>query len=425
MKRRQFIQAIGAGTLLGASVGCATTIATPAKLKVVIVGGGFGGATAAKYLSLWGEGRIDITVVEPNPSFISCPISNLVIGGSLTMADVTLNYDILAKRDGVKLIHGYAQGFDAETRIIKLADGATLPYDRLILSPGVEFLWEQLPGMLQPGAQEKILHGWKAGAQTIALRQRVEAMDDGGTMVISIPLAPYRCPPGPYERACQVAHYFSQHKPKSKVIILDANPDVTSKGPLFKKAWAERYPNIVQYRTNFIAADVDAKTSTVISTKGEKVRADLLNLVPPQRAGNIAANAGLANIDKRWCEIDFVTFESTQAKNVHVLGDAIRNGPGMPKTAQLANQYAKVCAAAIVDILHGRAPNPQPMLTNTCYSFVSDKDVIHVATVHAFHADKKNMLPVPNSGGMSAAANELEGLYAMSWARNIWADSLL
>jgi NADPH-dependent 2,4-dienoyl-CoA reductase/sulfur reductase-like enzyme len=424
MKRRQFIQAVGAGTALAASVGCAST-ASSAKPKVVVVGGGVGGSTAAKYIRVWSEGAIDVTLVEPNTTFISCPISNLVLGGSKQMADITIGYDILARRHGVNIVRDSAQSIDTDRRTVKLAGGLTLPYDRLILSPGIDFIWDQLPGMKQPGAQDKVLHAWKAGAQTVALRRQLEAMPDGGTFVMSVPQQPYRCPPGPYERACQVAHYFSYAKPKSKVLILDGNDDVVSKGPLFKKAWAERYKGIIEYRPGFNAVDVDASSNTVISELGDKVQGTVLNVIPPQRAGSIAAQAGLANMNRRWCEVDFLAFESTQAKHVHVLGDAIQTAPLMPKSAHMANQHAKVCAAAVIDLLNGKTPDPKPMLTNTCYSFVSDKDVIHVASVHAYDAQKKTLITVPGSGGVSASASELEGVYAMNWARNIWADSLL
>jgi sulfide dehydrogenase [flavocytochrome c] flavoprotein subunit len=424
MKRRQFIQTIGAGTALAATIGCAST-ASSAKPKVVVVGGGYGGSTAAKYIRMWSEGAIDVTLVEPNATFISCPISNLVLGGSKQMADITVGYDILTRRHGVNIVRDTVQSIDTEKRTVKLAGGSTLPYDRLILSPGIDFIWDQLPGMKQPGAQDKVLHGWKAGAQTIALRRQLEAMPDGGAFVMSIPQAPYRCPPGPYERACQVAYYFSHAKPKSRILILDANDDVTSKGPLFKKVWAERYKGIIEYHPGFNAADVDASSNTVVSELGDKVQGTVLNVIPPQRAGSIAAQAGLANMNKRWCEVDFLAFESTQAKYIHVLGDAIQTAPLMPKSAHMANQHAKVCAAAVIDLLNGKTPDPKPMLTNTCYSFVSDKDVIHVASVHAYDAERKTMITVPGSGGLSAAASELEGVYAMNWARNIWADSLL
>ncbi len=424
MQRRQFLQHASAGVLLASSVGCASIVGQ-AQAKVVVVGGGYGGATVARYLRLWSNGTIAVTLIEPNPQFISCPLSNLVLGGSMQISELTLGYEALQKQHGVEVVRDTVASIDAVNRRVSLAGGQTLAYDRLIVSPGIDFMYDDIPGLQASSAQERVLHAWKAGAQTLALRKQLEAMPDGGRYALVIPPAPYRCPPGPYERACQVAHYFKQAKPKSKVIILDGNPDVTSKGPLFKKAWTERYAGVVEYQAKFTLADVDAKTNTAMSEFGDKVQADVLNVVPPQRAGKIAQITGLANMNKRWCEVDFMTMESTQAKFIHVLGDAIQIAPLMPKSAHMANQHAKVCAAAVIELLQGQAPNPEPMMTNTCYSFVSSKEVIHVASVHRYDAAKKTMLTVAGAGGVSSAASELEGEYAMNWANNIWADSLL
>ena len=425
MERRQFVQTLGAGSALGALgflSGCATTGSSGP--KVVVVGGGYGGATAAKYVRMWSDYGIQVTLVEPNASFVSCPISNLVLGGSKTMADITTPYDNLRKRHGITLVQDMVTSIDADKRIVKLASGAELSYDRLILSPGVDFMWETLPGMGKPGAQEAVWHSWKAGAQTVALRKQLEAMPDGGVYALAIPQAPYRCPPGPYERACQVASYFSKAKPKSKVLILDANDDVTSKAGLFKKAWAERYKGMVEYRPKHMLQDVDAATRTLKFEFNDSVQADVLNVIPPMRAGEIAVKTGLATANKRWCEVDFLTFESKAAKNIHVLGDSIQIAPAMPKSGHMANQHGKTCAAAVVALLTGKEPNAMPVYNNTCYSFVSDEDVVHVASVHRYDAEKKTMLAVPGSGGVSSAANELEGRYAMGWAQNIWADTL-
>ena len=426
MDRRQFIRAgsaASAATALGLTAGCAST-GSAAGAKVVVVGGGYGGATAAKYIRMWSEGRIEVTLVEPGDSFVSCPLSNLVLGGSKQMADITTPYDNLTRRHGVKIARDRATAIDADKRQVRLAGGQTLAYDRLVLSPGVDFMWDALPGMKKAGAQDRVLHAWKAGPQTLALRKQLEAMPDGGVYAISIPLAPYRCPPGPYERACQVAHYFSQAKPKSKVLILDGNDDVTSKGPLFKKAWADRYKGIIEYRPKHSTVDVDTATNTLKFDFNDDVKAQVLNVIPPQRAGDIAHNAGLTTANRRWCEVDWLTMESTAAKNIHILGDALQIAPQMPKSGHMANQHGKVAAAAIVALLSGRAPNALPIYNNTCYSFVSDTDVVHVASVHRYDAEKKTMLTVPGSGGVSAAASELEGRYGMAWARNIWADTL-
>ena len=414
MKRRQFIHAAGALAAL-ASSGCAS-IGGQARPHVVVVGGGYGGATAAKYLRMWSEAAVDVTLVEPNASFISCPLSNLVLGGSRQLADLTMSYAALSAKHGIRVIHSAAQDIDPAKRTVKLANGQVLRYDRLVVSPGIDFMFDELPG------SSTAMHAWKAGPATQALRTALEKMPDGGAFVMTIPPAPYRCPPGPYERACQVAQYFSRAKPRSKVLILDANDDVVSKGALFKRIWAQRYPGMIDYRPQFKA--VRAEANAVFSELDERVEGAVLNIIPPQRAGAVAVQAGLANVNRRWCGVDFLSFESTVHPYIHVLGDAIQTSPLMPKSAHMANQHAKVCAAAVVDMLAGRAPDASPVLTNTCYSFVSDSDVIHVASVHSYDAAQKTLLVVPGSGGVSPDASAQEGVYAMNWARNIWADTL-
>ncbi|WP_354682741.1 NAD(P)/FAD-dependent oxidoreductase [Cupriavidus necator] len=420
MQRRSFLGAAGAAVL--GSVGVrAARAAAPA--KVVVVGGGYGGATAARYLREWSGQAIEVTLVEPNPAFISCPLSNLVIGGSRQMAEITLPYDALVRRHGVRLVRDTAVAIDPGQRTVRLASGGTLPYDRLLLSPGVDMMSDALPGLKQPGG-DQVLHAWKAGAQTVALRRQLEAMPDGGTYAITIPLAPYRCPPGPYERACQVAHYFRRHKPRSKVLILDANPDITSKAALFRQVWATQYQGMVEYRPQYNTVDVDPATRTLKFDVQDDERADVLNVLPPQRAGAIAVSAGLATANGKWCEVDFLSFESVAAPNIHVIGDAIQIAPLMPKSGHMANQHGKVAAAAIVALLSGRAPDPQPLYNNTCYSFTSDREAVHVASVHRYDGAQKTMVTVPGSGGLSAAPNTLEGDYALAWAKTIWAEML-
>jgi len=423
MQRRDFLRTIGAASAIAALPGCAT-MGGGAQGRVVVVGGGYGGATAAKYIRMWSNGSVDVTLVEPNAEFVSCPMSNLVLGGSKDLAYLTTGYANLSARHGVRIVRDTATTVDAGKRTVRLASGAELPYDRLILSPGIDFMWDKVPGLDSAAAQERVFHSWKAGPQTVALRRQLEAMRDGGVYVLSIPVAPYRCPPGPYERACQVAWYFKQAKPRSKVLILDGNGDVTSKGPLFKKAWAEEYKGIVEYRGNHVLSDVDVATNTAKFEVQDAVKADVLNVVPPQRAGAIARAAGVVTANDRWCDVDFLTYESTKVKNVHVLGDAIQIAPGMPKSGHMANQQAKVCAAAVVALLAGQAPSPTPVLTNTCYSMVTDRDSVHVCSVHQYDAEKKTMLTVPGSGGVSPAMNAIEGTYAFAWAKNIWADTL-
>ncbi len=423
MQRREFLKTAALGAAGAAVSGHAATGGGSAG-RVVVVGGGYGGATAAKYLRMWSDGRIDVTLAEPNRAFISCPMSNLVLGGSRDLAFLTASYDNLSRRHGVKVVRDTATAIDAAKRAVKLASGAELPYDRLILSPGIDFMWDKVPGLDNAGARAKILHAWKAGPQTVALRRQLEAMPDGGVYALSIPVAPYRCPPGPYERACQVAWYFKRAKPRSKVLVLDGNGDVTSKGALFRKAWADEYNGIVEYRPDYVLADVDVATNTANFEVHDAVKADVLNVVPPQRAGAIARAAGVVTANDRWCDVDFLTFESVQVKNVHVLGDAIQVAPAMPKSGHMANQQAKVCAAAVVALLSGQPPNPTPVLANTCYSMITDKDSVHVCSVHRWDAEQKTLLPVHGAGGVSTAMSELEGRYAFAWAENIWADTL-
>jgi len=421
--RRGFIKAsAGLAAALGAGLGvsaCATPVGRASLGRVVVIGGGFGGATAAKYLKKW-EPRLEVTLVERNPNFVSCPISNLVLAGVKQIEDITIAYDGLAKY-GVRLVRDEAVAIDVDKREVRLAKGDPLPWDRLIVAPGIDFLYDQIPGLDNAEAQQQVLHSWKAGAQTVALRKRLEELPDGGVFAISIPKAPYRCPPGPYERASVIANYFKQHKPRAKVLILDGNPDITSKKALFLQAWEERYKGIIEYRANSVLQDFDVR-GNVAKLEFESVRADLFNVIPPQRSGRIAAP--LANVGGRWAGVDFRTFESTAVPGVHVIGDATASAPGMPKSGFMANNHAKVAADAVIASLTGFPPNPTPIIANTCYSFVSDRDVVHVASVHKFDTQENTLLPVKGAGGLSAVANDLEGKYALAWARNIWADAL-
>lgn len=420
VQRREFIKWLSAAAGTAAVSGCATTGAGNAG-RVVVIGGGYGGATAAKYVKMWAP-DIDVTLVERNPTFISCPLSNLILGGNAKLEDITFGYGGLAAR-GINVIRDEAVGVDSTARRVRLAGGRTLSYDRLIVSPGIDFHYDSLPGLQSADAQSRVLHAWKAGPQTVALRKQLEAMRDGGVYVLHIPRAPYRCPPGPYERVCQVADYFKRAKPKSKIIVLDTNEDIMSKKGLFLAAWNGQYKGMIDYRPNSELLDVDVKGAT-LKLQFDDVKGDVLNVVPPHGAGHIAEQAGLLGSGQRWCAIDWTTMESTAVKGIHVLGDAALAAPAMPKSASMANQHAKVCAAAVIALIKGQPVNPAPMLMNTCYSFVDGKNVMHVASVHHYDAQQKTMLIVKGSGGVSDKASELEGTYAWGWARNIWADTL-
>ena len=421
MQRRRILSGLAAGAGVALS-GCASL--GQARPQVVVVGGGWGGNTAAKYIRMLSDQRIDVTLIEPNPAFVSCPISNLVLSGKRQLADITLGYDNLVARHGVKLVRARVTGVDAARRQVTLDNGSVLSYDKLVLSPGVDMMWDSVQGLQAAHAEGRILHAWKAGAETVALRRQLEAMPDGGTYAIVIPEAPYRCPPGPYERASVVAAYFKREKPRSKVLILDGNPDVTSKGPLFKKAWADLYGPMVEYRSQHKAVAVDAASRTVKFEVQDDVKADVLNVLPAMRAGDIAVKTGLANANARWCHVDFLTFESTVAPNVHVLGDSIQIAQGMPKSGHMANSHAKVAAAAITAQLLGMPVNPHPMLTNVCMSFVDDSHVIHVASVHEYVPTQKTFRTIGGSGGVSDVRSDLEAVYTQGWARNVWNDML-
>ena len=423
-KRRSFLQSGAALGLLGLA-GCASTAGIPSKAKVVVIGGGYGGATAAKYVRLLSDYKIDVVLIEPQEAFVSCPMSNLVVSGVKQIDFLTTPYVGLSKNHGITVVKDFAGSIDTARKTVTLRGGSVIAYDKLVVSPGVDLMFGSIEGLQAANTSGQILQAWKAGAETVALRKQLEAMPDGGVYAITIPEAPYRCPPGPYERASVVAGYFKAFKPRSKVLILDANPDVTSKGALFKKVWAEQYKGMLEYRGQHKAIAVDAKTNTVKFDVQDDVKADVLNVLPAMRAGAIAVQTGLNNqANNRWCGVNYLTFESTAAKDVHVLGDSIQVAPAMPKSGHMANNHGKVAAAAIVAQLSGWDVNPAPMLTNTCYSFIDSKSVVHVASVHEYVAAEKTFKTVAGSGGVSAAPTELEGVYALSWASNIWADTL-
>jgi sulfide dehydrogenase [flavocytochrome c] flavoprotein chain len=424
LPNRRNVLTWAAGAAAASLAGCATVSSSTPRGRVVVVGGGFGGATAAKYLRLWSDNRIEVTLVEPDASFVSCPLSNLVVGGSKRMGDITVAYAGLAKY-GVRQLRQRATHIDADQRIVTLADGSNLPYDRLVMAPGIAFMFEEVRGM-SDAATQQMPHAWRAGTQTVLLRNQLTAMADGGTVVISVPLAPYRCPPGPYERACQIANYLKTQKPRSKLIVLDANDKIVSKPALFGAVFNDDYKGVLEYRPNTAITEVDVAGRTFISELGDKVKGDVMNLIPPQRAADIARDAGVITTNKRWCEVDWLTMESTRVKNIHVIGDATLSAALMPKSGHMANQHGKTVAAAIVELMNGRAPIA-PMMSNTCYSYIDASRAVHVASVHRHNAEKRTMEVVPGAGGLSPldrAQWGTEGVYAQRWAEQIWMDML-
>lgn len=418
MKRRHFLALSGAaplGLIRGA-------YGRAGGARVVVVGGGYAGATAARYLRL-ADPALDVVLVEPEAAYATCPLSNLVLGGVRTLESITVSYAGLADA-GVRIVRDRAVAIDAAARRVRLAAGEAVAFDRAIVAAGVDFMWDEIPALRDPGAREALPHAWKAGPQTAILRRQLEAMRDGGTFVISIPEAPFRCPPAPYERACQAAAYFKAAKPHSRVVIVDANGDVLSKGELFKRAWKELYDGIVDYRPDSKAIDVDVATRTVKLEFGE-VKGDVVNVIPPMKAAEIAAPFITAN--GRWCEVDWLTYESKAAPRVHLLGDSLQIAPLMPKSATMANAQAKACASAVARLLAGKAPNPAPVLVSACYSWLSPTEAAHVASVHKYDPAERTMKPVPGAGGLSPARSRAEAMDALAWERGIrsdaWAES--
>jgi NADPH-dependent 2,4-dienoyl-CoA reductase/sulfur reductase-like enzyme len=328
MNRRLFL---GQSTALALLAGLPTIGSANLKnAHIVVVGGGYGGATAAKYLRLFSNNTAKVTLIEPNSSFMSCPLSNLVVGGSRTLSELTTPYDNLQKRHGIRLVKDLVTSIDGAKKTLKLASGTNINYDKLVLSPGISMMMDQVEGLAQANLSGTTIQAWKAGPETTALHQQLASMRDGGVYAITIPEAPYRCPPGPYERACQVASYFKQNKPKSKVLVLDANQDIVSKAGLFKKAWAEEYPGMIEYRPKHNVVAVDAKNKTIKFDVQDDVKADVLNILPMMRAGDIALKTGVLNANNRWAQVNYLNFESTAIKDIHVLGDSIQIAPLMP-----------------------------------------------------------------------------------------------
>jgi sulfide dehydrogenase [flavocytochrome c] flavoprotein subunit len=421
LDRRSFLKLVGAGAGAAGAVslpmiGHAAELMPKSAKRVVVIGGGYGGTIAAKYIRMMDK-SIEVVLIERNDHFVSCPFSNLYIGGVITdMATLTIKYDKLAANHGVKVVQAEVTAIDPAAKSVTTSKG-TIAYDRLVVSPGIDFRLDEMKGY-DAAAMEVMPHAWKAGPQTILLRKQLVAMKDGGTVVMTVPLAPYRCPPGPYERASMIAHYLKQNKPKSKIVVLDANPDITSKGGLFKKGWKDNYEGIIDYRPAKKVTEVDAKAMAVMVEGLEEVKGDVINVIPPQRAGQIAVAAGLVGDDKNWCPVNATTFESTKQAGIHVIGDACVAG-AMPKSGYSANSEAKICAMNIVALINGKETTELSGI-NVCYSYITDKDAVSVAGVYTVKEGK--IIAVPNSGGVSPAdfsAAKTEAMYAESWLKNI------
>jgi NADPH-dependent 2,4-dienoyl-CoA reductase/sulfur reductase-like enzyme len=412
--RRQFLGGTAAGVALGALAGCAPAVTGEVVprtgRRVVVIGGGWGGATAAKYAKA-ADPRLEVVLLEPGRQFVSCPFSNLVLSGVRTLESLTMGYDGLRRR-GVVVRHEAATALEPDRKRVRLAEGY-LAYDRCIVAPGIDFQWEQVQGLAEH--RDTVLHAWKAGPQTAALARQLHAMPDGGVFVLTVPPVAYRCPPGPYERISQVAWYLGRHRPRAKVIVLDANPNIVSKTGLFRAAW-QAYPNI-DYRASSRVVAVDP-TARQVRTEFETVRYDVLNLIPPQRAGAIAVQADLVGADRRWCEVDHLTYESVKHPGVHVVGDATTGLP-VPKSGNIANAMGKICALAVAALL---ADRPAPALApgNTCYSWVSDREAI--AVVNAYRIDNGKVVQIEQK--LTPVQSVDVAQRSLGWAQSIWNDVL-
>ena len=420
LSRRQILQWIGATSLIG---GLGFPFAGFAKTgaRIVVLGGGFGGATCAKYLRRF-DPSLQVTLIEQNTQFITCPFSNAVIGGLHDMDFITHKYGNLKSKSGINIVNARAESVDPVARKVSLHNGESIAYDRLVVSPGIDFQWNAIEGY-DAAASEVMPHAWKAGSQTVLLRKQLEAMPNGGTVIIAPPANPFRCPPGPYERASLIAHYLQKHKPKSKLLILDSK-DKFSKQTLFQDAWGSFYRDIIEWVPAMDGGKVtavDVKNKTVIAAD-EKHKADVINIIPPQKAGNIAHQAGLTN-DKGWCPVDQKTFRSTQQKDIYVIGDASIAGK-MPKSGYAANSQGKVCAAELVAELQGKSVGVSSWV-NTCYSLITPDYGISVAAV--YRLSKDGIVGVKGAGGVGPlevpiATRRKEAMYAEGWYRSITSD---
>jgi sulfide dehydrogenase [flavocytochrome c] flavoprotein subunit len=419
LTRRQMLKLVGSLPFVGVSArqGRANTSA-----RVVVIGGGFGGATCAKYLRR-ADPTLEVTLVTPHRQFVTCPFSNVVLVGLQELSSLTYGYETIQNRYGVRVIHDEATSLDPATRRVSLKEGKPLTYDRLVLAPGIELQWGALAGY-DAAASEVFPHAWEAGPQTLLLHRQLQAMPDGGLVVIAAPENPFRCPPGPYERASLIAHYLKMHKPKAKVMILDAK-DTFTKDKLFLAAWKQLYPGLLEWVSGSQGGrvvQIDANAGRV-RTEFDEYKPAVANVIPPQRAAAIARAVGLDE-GKGWCSVRANTFESTVHKNIHLIGDAAIANP-MPKSAFAASNQAKVCAAAIVALLRGEAV-PTPVLMNTCYSLIAPDYGISIAAVYRVVDD--TIATVPGSDGISPldasdATRALEAEYTRSWYANITADT--
>jgi len=419
-QRRDFLKLAGSAPALGL-LGTVSTARAGKNGRVVVVGGGFGGTIAAKYIKRF-DPSVEVTLVEKNPVYYTCPFSNTVLAGMNSMDRITHDYKKLAQNNDIKVIHDEVTAVDPDGKKVSLKDGKALQYDKLVMSPGISLDFNALEGY-DESAADKMPHAWKAGSQTRRLRTQLENMKDGGTVIIAPPDNPFRCPPGPYERASLIAHYLKQNKPKSRVVILDSK-EKFSKMALFQDAWAELYGNMIEWWPKSQGGEVrgvDIAKMRVL-TVDDYWKADVANVIPPQRANQIAQDTGLTN-ESGWCPVDQANFQSTLQDDIHVIGDACIAG-AMPKSGYAANSQGKVAAAAIVSELRGQKP-PEPSWVNTCYSLAAPQYGISVAAVYELEDGK--ITGVEGAGGVSprqapTSTRTMEAIYAKGWYNAITED---
>ncbi len=428
--RRQFLEwmAVTAGALGWTAYAddgktrtstAATAYAAPSspKGRVIVIGGGMAGATAAKYLRMWGD-QLDITLIDRSATYTSCILSNLVVTGQRSLGSLQFNYAALQNKYAVKFVQSDVLGLDPVKKSVRLANGSTLSADRIVLAPGVEF--DVIPGLESAAAQNLVPHAWKAGSQTLTLRDRLRALPAGGVVVLTIPKAPYRCPPGPYERACIFADYLKKNKPGSRIIVLDANPGIQAEQATFSNAFNFTHAGVLEYRNNVEVLSIDA-TAGIVRTNIGNVNAQLINAIPPHRAGAIIAASGLNNSAGRWAGVNVLSYESTAAPGIHVIGDS--SATTQPKAGHIANQEAKVCADAIANLFAGRTIDPAPSTNSACYSTITMREASWLTAVFAYDSATKTMKPVPGAVGEAGTGTQDDFEDMLKWFSALMGDT--
>jgi len=431
MQRRNFLQALGASglalTAFRSALALPSSFSAGATGRVVVVGGGMGGATVAKFLRLWGGSGMDVTLVEPNATYVSNIFSNMVLTGERSLSQLGFNYSTLGSKYGVKVVRASATAIDPVGRTVTLSNGVRLPYDRLVLSPGIDF--EPLPLAGTAANKAKIVHAWKAGTQTTALKAQIATMSKADTFIMTVPPKPYRCPPGPYERACVVADYLKRVKGGGKVIILDANPAIQAEPLNFGRAFSVTHRDIITYVPNAVITGIDADTMTVTTNSAGTFKGKVINAIPTHKAGALITESGLGlanapgpnNAPGKFANVDVLTYESTTVPFVHVLGDA--SATTQPKAGHIANAEAKVCAAAIIQLLSGGTVNPVPMTNSSCFTPITKTTASWLSVVFRYDPASRTMVPAGNgvTESLDATSENYEDM--LKWFTNLMSDT--